>query len=340
MQTLYIDRKGAEVEVQGQRLTVRIPGVEKPFGVPLKVLEFLVVSAPVQFSSTLLCQLTLAGITVVFLNPRKGDASCIAHGTLHNAADRRLLQYQLVSDVQVRFELSVSLVRQKLRGQRAMLMRALRRRPENRYILKNAIDRLTIFDSRIEQAESLDSLRGIEGAGAAIYFNAYKSVFAPRLEFNGRNRRPPRDPVNVVLSLTYTLAHAEAVRALIACGFDPQLGVYHFPSFGRESLACDMVEIYRPMLEHWVWRLFASEYLRLDHFTVDPSCVKPCILGKTGRGLYYSAYEARARRLRRLMRRTARHWLQVAREVNPYSDPVPTVNANGAGVEKLEWSNE
>lgn len=311
MQTLYIDRKDSELEIQGSRLMVRIGEQARPFSVPLGVLEFLVVSASVRFSSTLLTRLTMSGITAVFLNPRKQEATCIVHGMLHNAADRRLMQYQAVTNTDLRLRYSHALVRQKLRGQQAMLLRALRRRPDQRLALTKGSQRLSGLLDKLEldNVTTVESLRGIEGAGAAMYFEAYQSIFAPRLAFNGRNRRPPLDPVNVALSLSYTMLHAEAVRALVSVGFDPQLGVYHQPSFGRESLACDLVELYRPVIEHWVWRLFANEVLRFDHFSFAPEQGKPCVLGKAGRAVYYREYEYQARRWRRLMRRTARHWL-------------------------------
>ncbi|MGD8175641.1 CRISPR-associated endonuclease Cas1 [Marinimicrobium sp. ARAG 43.8] len=309
METLYIDRKGSELEIQGSRLQVRVPGPQRPFSTPLNLLEFLVISASVQFSSTLLSRLTQEGITAVFLNPRKEEATSIAYGLLHNAAERRLMQYRAISSDSLSLCYSIALVKQKLRGQRAMLQRALRRRPDQRRTLSKGIERLASLEPRLGNVANTSSLRGIEGAGAAMYFEAFQCLFAPRLEFTGRNRRPPRDPVNVILSLTYTLMHAEAIRVLVSIGFDPQLGVYHLPSFGRESLACDLLEMYRPIIEYWIWRLFARETLRLDHFSLSSAPDKPCILGKAGRKEYYQNYEYQARLWRKMLRRTARHWL-------------------------------
>jgi len=310
METLYIDRKGAELEIQGSRLRVRLSTEHRPFSVPLNILEFLVISASVHFSSSLLARLAQEGVTTVFLNPRREEASCIAQGLLHNASSRRLMQYRAVSDEGLKLRYSIALVQQKLRGQRAMLLRALRTRPNLRHELTTGIHRLEKLEAGLDEASSLDALRGMEGAGAAMYFEAYRTLFASRLAFNGRNRRPPRDPVNVVLSLTYTLMHAEAIRVLIATGFDPQLGIYHRPEFGRESLACDLMEIYRPLADRWVWRLFAHERLRPDHFSLRDEGGKPCVLGKAGRAEYYRRYEYKARRWRKMLRRTAAHWLQ------------------------------
>jgi len=162
---------------------------------------------------------------------------------------------------------------------------------------------------KVDHIDSLESLRGIEGAASAAYFEGYQSLFAPHLEFNGRNRRPPLDPVNVVLSLTFTLLHAEAIRALFSVGFDPLLGIYHEPLFGRESLACDLVELFRPYAEQWIWRLFADEKIRVEYFSkekIDQGM--PCLLGKRGREIYYGEYDIVARIWRRLMRKIVRAW--------------------------------
>jgi len=310
MQTLFIDRKNTEIEVDGGRLIVRIGGVHPNFSVPVNVLEFLVISAAVSFSSNLITKLNRAGITTVFINPRQIDTSTMTHGMLHNNAERRLLQYQAVSSAEHRQLYSRELVRGKLRAQRAMLMKALRKRPDCRYKLTTGIERLGAMITRLEEMDNVDSLRGVEGAAGAAYFEAYQAIFPPSLNFTGRNRRPPLDPVNVILSLSFTLLHAEAVRVLFSTGFDPLLGIYHAPTFGRESLACDMVESFRPLAEHWVWRLFAEETLRADHFSSGQGVNEmPCMLGKAGRAIYYASYESMAVVWRRLMRRAARAWL-------------------------------
>lgn len=313
MQTLYIDRKGTTLEIKGGRLLIQLMNSPRPFSAPLNMLEFLVISASVSFSSTLMTNLSMAGVTVVFLNVRKQEATCIAHGFMHNDSDRRLMQYKAISNPELQSKYAKDLVSNKLRGQRATLVKALRKRPDQRYTLSKDIERLADMEKRAASAESIDSLRGIEGAGAAMFFEAYQTIFASQLNFNGRNRRPPRDPVNAVLSLSYTLLHAESVRVLAANGFDPNLGVYHLPSYGRESLACDLVELYRPLVDSWVWRLFADETIRHDHFASGSGAEDSvaCLLGKAGRSIYYSQYESQAKLWRKLMRKTARHWLNV-----------------------------
>jgi CRISPR-associated protein Cas1 len=310
MRTLFIDRKNAELEIDRGRLLVRIAGNRPHFSVPTKVLEMLVISAPVQFSSTLMTQLTQENIVTVFINPRKAEACTLTTGMMHNDAERRLLQYRVITDAPMRFMFAQTLMKHKLRAQRVMLQKALRTRLDCRLPLTKGIGRLNGLIEQLPNIKTIESLRGLEGAGSAFYFEAYQTLFAPSLQFNGRNRRPPRDPVNALLSLTYTLLHAEAVRTLFAVGFDPLLGIYHEPCFGRESLACDLVELFRPYAELWVWRLFATETLRGEYFSQEANIQSgACLLGKRGREVYYGEYECKARLWRRLMRRVARHWL-------------------------------
>jgi len=116
------------------------------------------------------------------------------------------------------------------------------------------------------------------------------------LNFHGRNRQPPRDPVNAVLSLTYTLLHAEAVLALYGTGLDPFIGFYHALNFGRESLACDLMEALRPQADRFVLALFRQETLTSDDFSKTDGA---CLLGKAGRSRYYAAYESQAESFRR-----------------------------------------
>lgn len=314
MKTLFIDRKNAEIEISRGRLIVRVADRKPSFSIPTRVLELLVISAAVRFSSTLLSQLTQENIVAVFINPRKVDACTITTGMLHNDAKRRLWQYQAISNDSLRLVFARQLMDRKLRLQKAMLGKALIKRPDCRHSLLTGIRRIDKLLQTVPSVGSVESLRGVEGAAGAAYFEAYQKLFASALEFNGRNRRPPLDPVNVILSLSFTLLHAEAVRTLFATGFDPLLGIYHEPTFGRESLACDLVEVFRPLAERWIWRLFAEETLRPEHFSKEKGPEgMPCMLGKRGREIFYAEYDQRARQWRRLMRRTSRYWLDQLR---------------------------
>ncbi|WP_394210535.1 CRISPR-associated endonuclease Cas1 [Psychrobacter piscatorii] len=140
------------------------------------------------------------------------------------------------------------------------------------------------------------SLLGTEGIGSAIYFNGYQQFFADDLQFRTRNRRPPKDPVNVVLSLSYTLLQHLYQQALYSVGFDPYYGVLHSPSYGRQSLACDFVELQRSTIDFWVWTLFEQRILILEDFSISGNSGisddsnYPCELLKSGRSKFYKAF--------------------------------------------------
>lgn len=316
MQTLFIDRKGTEISVESKRLIIK-SGLRPNHSFPLKNIERLVISASVYFSSTLLNRLTREGIQIVFIDTRHSNASTTAYGMMHNDAKRRLLQYRAAFDTTTQLVASKAIVYNKVRGQQHTLRKILFKRPDKRLALFKSEQTLSNILTAIQHCEDIDSLRGHEGAAAAIYFNAFTQVFAPSLQFTQRNRRPPKDPVNAILSLTYTLLHSEAVKMLIAVGFDPFIGIYHKPDYGRESLACDFVEILRPHADYWVWRLFAEETLRQHHFTQQAHKKnQACLLEKDGRGIYFPLYAQKSKLWQRYLRSNGQFTLKQMQRIH------------------------
>lgn len=309
MESLYIDRRDTVLNVEGERLLVFHPEMARATSVPLSHLKFLVVSANTSLNTNVLQALSRAGVSLIALNPRKSDDAAFTLPFRHGHAQRRMAQYAFWQDAAARREASRRLVAFKVVSQCRTLTRLLRHHPQERRALSRALDILRGISERLRETDlSLESLRGLEGAAAAAYFSALGYCVPASLGFTGRKRRPPTDPVNVLLSLTYTLAHCEAVRALNGVGLDPLLGFYHDLSYRRESLACDLVETLRPRIDDWVIRQFNRQVMRLDHFSTDERLNGACQLGKAGRAVYYASYESAAQHWRRLLRRLARRW--------------------------------
>ncbi len=301
MGTLYIDRKNSELRHQGQRLLLYVNG-RREQTIPFNLLDRVVMRGQVQTSTATLGALTAAGIAVTMLTGRFGNQLATVYGTPHNDGRRRQAQYRATTDPAAQLDIARYLLRRKLLGQQRLLQRARIRRPEHRAPLGKAVNVVQGLRHRLNRPDlTIGALRGVEGAAASAYFGAYRLLFAPSLGFDGRKRRPPPDPVNACLSLGYTLAHAEAVRVLFSAGLDPYLGFLHEPDFGRESLAADLIEPLRPRIDRWVWRLFVQRLLREDHFHRDDGGA--CLLGKTGRGIFYTEYETLGRWQHRWMRR-------------------------------------
>lgn len=302
MSSLYLDRKNLGIKLDGQALALYEDGARKG-SVPLHLLERVVLRGNVQLESRVLGALSERNIGLLVLSGRNTEATAMLTGRAHSDSARRLGQYCISLDEGLRTPLARWLVLVKVRSQLRLLKRAMAGRSDLRHPLTGAIQSLSGIIGQLREdqfAISLDSLRGYEGAAAAAYFGGFIRLFAPTLNFTGRNKRPPPDPVNACLSLGYTLLHYDAVRACHIVGLDSMLGFYHDVSFGRESLACDLMEPLRPVMDGWVWQLFRERELRQEHFSDDQG---RCLLNKTGRQRFYAFYESHANPARRLLRR-------------------------------------
>jgi len=305
MATLLLDRAHLEVTCDGDALALYEGGVRRG-SVPLKLLDRCVIQgASTRLDSGVLLKLAEAGVTTVLLSPRMQRRVALVLGPAHNDAGVRLAQSQRVLDDGHCRQWARDVVRAKLRRQRRVLARWQAARPDVRKPLTDAaaaVDRALQSLHDDAAAPALQQLRGIEGAAARAHFGGLAAVLPPALGFTGRNRRPPRDPANALLSLGYTMLHVEAVQACHRAGVDPLLGYYHRPSIGRESMASDLMEPLRPNVDHWVWQMLRDRSLRADHFTTDRGA---CLLGKAGRGIFYAAWADAAQPWRRWLRGVA-----------------------------------
>lgn len=305
MSTLYIDRKHVRLDLDADALVFFENG-ERIGTIPLGPLQRIVVRGNVAVDTSLLGKLGEHGIGVIVLAGRRHTPSLFLPRPHHDAA-RRLAQYRAAADDTVCLILAQEIVSQKLAAQLALVRAKLQARPDARYELKHAETSLERILSSLPAQPDLAALRGCEGAAANAYFAAFAALVPPALKFQGRNRRPPRDPVNAVLSLAYTLLHSEAVLAAHAAGLDPVLGFYHQPSYGRESLACDLVEAHRPEVDAFVLASFNQQRLRPDDFSTRAD---GCLLGKAGRARFYQSWEPVAAELRRGLNHQTRELLR------------------------------
>lgn len=300
MTTLVLDKPALELRCDGQALALYDNG-ERQGTIPLALLQRVVLlGSQIKLDSGVLARLGEAGVALLVLGRRGGQRQSLALGPRHNDAALRLAQSLAVMDEGTVTAVARALVHAKTRAQIRLLQRLQGQRPDCRKPLFDALNTLRDVLGAIPGAVNAAALRGLEGGAAAAYFRALPAVFPPALGFTGRNRRPPRDPVNAMLSLGYTLLHAEAVRAAHIAGLDPLLGFYHRPAFGRDSLACDLIEPLRPRLDEWVWELVRARQLREQHFATSAS---GCQLQKAGRARFYEAYENAALPWRRWLRR-------------------------------------
>lgn len=311
MATLYLDRRNLRLKREGHAIAMYQSG-ERRGTMPMALLDRIVIRGSVELDTGLIGELADKGIAVLLFSGRNGRKLAIILGRSHADARRRVVQYQKHANEAWRLQWAGRLIEHKLKNQLRVLRIALQQRPDERKVLTDSVATMQQILGRLtDEQPDMDQIRGLEGAAAAAYFRAYTRLFPASLGFQGRNRRPPRDPVNACLSLVYTMLHFEAVAACHASGLDSQVGFFHELSHGRESLASDLIEPLRARADQWVWGLFRERRLRGENFTQDGSA---CLLGKQGRLVFYAEYESFVAPIRRLLRRytvrMARRWVE------------------------------
>jgi CRISPR-associated protein Cas1 len=186
-----------------------------------------------------------------------------------------------------------AVVRAKLHNTRTLLLRYQRERAIRDIQL--AIERLAELLQQVERVRSLNSLRGVEGAGAAAYFDVFRHLLRdPVWEFTGRVRRPPGDPVNVLLSFGYTLLVRYLESAVEAVGLDPYLGCLHGDAYNRPSLALDIAEEFRcVVVDSLVLRCLNGGLIRPENFSRQDDPARPVLLDEAGRNVFIREFETR-----------------------------------------------
>lgn len=213
MSTLYLDRRDLALKLEGRALAIYASG-ERQGTVPTHLLERIVMHSAVALDSSLLARLADDGIAIQLHGGQHGAKVALIHGRGQGDVTRRIGQYRAYEDGAWRCRWARLVVRAKVQGQARFLRQARAGRPDQSRPLTLGLERLGQARTRLVQDPphlALDSLRGMEGAAAA-YFQAYGTLFAPGLGFAGRNRRPPRDPVNATLIPSSILRRSAPAR--------------------------------------------------------------------------------------------------------------------------------
>ncbi|GIX29865.1 MAG: CRISPR-associated endonuclease Cas1 1 [Porticoccaceae bacterium] len=297
---------------------------------PLAQLEQISVAATVSLSSTLLLALDRVGASLVVINPRNPEHGLVCGGPGHGNLARRMRQFLWHRDESARLAAAREVVGVRLLHQYRALARHRKRRHDMRRPLTRAMQQIRARWLSLPAAADLNAVRGLEGAATAAYYLAWGQLLPRPWKFQGRRRRPPTDPVNAVLSLTFTLLHGEAVRALLSVGLDPAIGALHEITYGRQSLACDLLELRRTAAEQWILQLFREGAFAPGHFAEGAE--RPCLLNKEGRAQFYPRYQEEARRWRTELRQLAQQWAKRVDDWDEKHDLSECVDSHGAAL--------
>lgn len=248
LNTLYVTTQNAYLHKEGQSVVVNVEK-EKRLRVPIHTLDGIVCFGAVSMSPFLMHHCAECNVAVSFLS-EYGKFLARIQGPVSGNVLLRREQYRLADDAEGTADIARNMLTGKIANARAVIRRAMRDHGATS-ALNTAESRLGQYLRRLERPMSIDELRGNEGEAAASYFCAFPQLVTVKDEafaFTGRNRRPPTDPVNALLSLTYTLLVHDCRSALEGVGLDPCVGYLHTARPGRPSLALDLMEEFRAIL--------------------------------------------------------------------------------------------
>lgn len=287
---VYVQGQGYSVGLQGAVLEIREKG-KVVSEARLMEMSQLSLFGNVQLSAQALRALAAREVPIVHLS-YGGWLNAVTTPPPHKNIELRRRQFAIAADPAACVRLAQAFVAGKIRNARTLLRRNARALPEG------VLSQLAAARRRAGGAASLEQLLGIEGSAAREYFAHFARMFkpgedesAPAFELTSRNRRPPRDPVNALLSFLYALLSKEMIVTLVGVGFDPYLGFYHQPRYGRPALALDLMEEFRPLVADSVAiGLINNGELRPSDFIARAGAVA---LTDSGRRRVIDAYERR-----------------------------------------------
>jgi len=250
MNIVIVDKKDTNLTYQSKLLIV--DGAKIPF----RLIDTLIVASNVKLNAKLLIALTKEDITILFVN-YKNQASIVNKTTSKNS-ELKLHQYKSTLNP---LPIAKDILIEKILSHKAQL---------NQHNIDIEVkDTLT----QIEEAQDLSTLLGIEGSFSKLYFKHYFQLIPKTLHSNIRTKRPPKDPLNAMLSFYYTLFYQLITIRLLSFGFEPSIGFLHRPFREHNALASDILELFRANINQEILELFANKKLKKSDFSKRDSAV-------------------------------------------------------------------
>ena len=282
---LYVTEQGTRIGVRKGRVTV---SQQKEVLQEVRLIDVSQISiyGNVQISSQAMRAMFNQQVPVCWFS-YGGWFQGVAHGLPSKHVDLRRRQVAIA--VQAGLPIAQKMIEGKIRNSRTLLRR------NSRSEVKPVLDQLKATADQTAEVDTVESLLGVEGVAARLYFSEFSTMLKDAslgtFDFQGRNRRPPRDPINCLLSYGYSLLTKDLTAVTLAVGFDPYLGVFHKPRFGRPALALDLAEEFRPLIaDSVVVNVINNGEIQENGFMVRAQGVA---LTQQGRKSFIAAYERR-----------------------------------------------
>ena len=266
MANVYITEQGAVLAKTGNRLIVRKED-EILLDVPCDKVDAVLIFGNVQFTTQAVHELFEHGIEMALLT-RTGTLVGQITSPASKNVELRVAQFDRYRDAEFRMGLSRTIVQGKVNNCLNLTRAFSFNHPERDFT--EEIDGMRSLTDRITSAPAIDSLMGIEGTAARIYFRAFGKMVLGEFQFDGRKKHPAPDPINALLSFAYTLMFNEILGLLDGIGFDPYIGLFHAVEYGRASLASDLVEEFRASADRLTLSLVNNRVFKEEDFYRHP----------------------------------------------------------------------
>lgn len=293
LNTLYVQAQGAYVHMDHDTLKVEVDRVAR-LQVPLHHLSGLAVFGNVLLSPFLIHRFAADGRSIVWFD-HNGRFEARLSGPVSGNVLLRRAQHEAMGETERHLNLARRFVAGKIKNGRHVILRGLRENPLASSPLEEGARALELALKDLDRAGDLDVIRGIEGRAAVFYFSALGSLIRVDdavLRFETRSRRPPRDPVNALLSFAYALLVNDCISACEGVGLDPQVGYLHALRPGRPALALDLMEEFRAVLaDRLVLALLNRRQITARDFVERPGGAVH--LADQGRRTFLEAYQKR-----------------------------------------------
>ncbi len=273
LNTLFVTTQGAYLAKEGETVAVRIER-EVRLRIPVHTLDSIVCFGNVGCSPFLMGFCAERDVTISFLTENGRFLARVVGPVSGNVLLRRE-QYRRADDPDFSAAVAGACVTGKVANSRTVLQRGLRDHREklaDPYAVQDGVDHLTAALRSLQGSLDLNAVRGVEGDAAHVYFSVFDHLIIRNKEdffFHLRNRRPPLDRMNCLLSFLYTLLMHDVRSALECVGLDPAVGYLHRDRPGRSGLALDMMEEFRPMAERLALSMVNLGQLKAKGFTVS-----------------------------------------------------------------------
>ncbi len=265
MPALYLDAQGASLHHEDGEYLIHHHGKEET--VPMQQVDRVVLLGNIQLSTQVIAKLLEASIPVCFLSSYGRYRGCLSPKT-HANVGLRIKQYDGMRDERITMSIARWFVIGKIRNGKELVCRKLKDAGHDGFDLRQTLKQSMAL---VDRTLHIEQLLGVEGAAAKAYFQSFTSIFSNSpFPWQGRNRRPPKDAINSLLSLGYSMLMNECISAIEVIGMDVYAGFLHgganHKDYGKPALALDLMEEFRYLVDRLIMRLLLSGAYTQDHF--------------------------------------------------------------------------